>query len=189
MAISNTVVFLSTLMICSLAFTSAISLKVKTKTSQYYDPTNLFNSVVSFQSYNYPQHHMRHRNFNIWSEEGSGDLYQKDASFIIRPALNGREGFVSFESVNVPGQYIRHQNWYLRISNGNSELFQNDASFQIVFSRVGDSNFVSFESSNYPGHFIRHQNKRGRISRSDNSNLFNMDASWQLVPALTQYYH
>ena len=43
MAITKSMIFLSILVICSLAFSSAISLKVKTK--QYYDPTNLFNTA------------------------------------------------------------------------------------------------------------------------------------------------
>ncbi len=183
MAITNSMIFLSTLVICSLAFSSAISLKVKTK--QYYDPSNLFNTAISFRSANYPNDHIRHRNWAVWSEKGAGDLYEKDASFIVRPALNGRDGFLSLESVNYPGHYIRHANWVLSIAKGSSDLFNNDASFQMVFSKNGDGNFVSFESSNYPGHFIRHQNRRCRISKDNGSDLFRQDASWQLLPALS----
>ena len=52
------------------------------------------------------------------------DLFKRDASFIVRPALNGLPGAFSFESVNFPGFYIRHSNYQLWINRSDgSDLY------------------------------------------------------------------
>ena len=184
MKISNSVLLLFTIIFCSITFSSAISLKLKIITSKYLDPTNLYNRPVSLKSFNYPNNFMRHRNYELWKEKGVWELFQKDASFFVRSALNGKKGFISLESVNYPGHFIRHSNWLLSIAQGCDDLFYNDASFQLILSKIGHPNYVSLESSNYPGHFIRHQGGRCKISKDDGSDLFKEDASWQLTRAL-----
>jgi hypothetical protein len=39
---------------------------------------------VSFESYRYPSHYIRHRNSRLYLESGRGDLFKKDATFVIR---------------------------------------------------------------------------------------------------------
>ena len=39
---------------------------------------------VSFESYMYPSRYIRHRNFRLYVESGRGDLFKKDATFVIR---------------------------------------------------------------------------------------------------------
>lgn len=206
MALTNSLLFLSTLIICSFAFSSATSsskgnvsrlvaaspqnapLEKILKVVQYFDPTNLFDLQVSFRSYNFPNHLIRHSDFNVWSEDHKGGSYAKDATFTIRRALNGNQRAVSLESVNLPGHFIRHQGGNLFVHKGSGDLFNNDASFQIAFSRIGglfgDLNYVSLESANFPGHFIRHLHGRCRISKDDGSDLFEKDAAWQISTPL-----
>lgn len=145
------------------------------------------NQPISLQSYNFPDNFIRHRDSNIWSESGSGDLYNKDATFYLRPALNGKQGHFSFESFNFPGHFIRHSNYFLYTSRfTNDHLFRNDASFNIIDSNLNEHEVVSIESSNFPGHYIRHQNARCRISQVENSDLFNKDSAWEIIPGLAQ---
>ena len=156
---------------------------VKRRNVQY---NFVFGSKISFESANYPNHFMRHRNYEIWLDKrDDSDLYKNDASFIVRPALNGKEGYISFESVNYPGRFIRHSGYVLWIHQSDeSQLFKDDASFNVKASRNGKEGFFSFESSNYPDHFIRHQGYRCKISPTENSDLYNHDASWKFVTSL-----
>jgi len=62
------------------------------------------------------------------TDDGS-DLFLKDSSFYIRPALDGGQG-ESYESVNYPGYFIRHQNYIVKISRKeHTHLFKKDASW------------------------------------------------------------
>lgn len=144
------------------------------------------NEVVSFQSSNYPNYYLRHRNYELWLDAyESSDLYNNDSSFTVRSALNGQAGFVSFESVNYPGYYIRHSNYLLYINqNDGSDLFKSDSSFKVGYALNGthEIGYVSLNSYNYPSYYIRHQDYRGKISKSDGSSLFNNDATWRFVP-------
>jgi len=40
-------------------------------------------SWSSFESYNYPGHYIRHRDYHLYIEEGSDDLFKKDVTFKI----------------------------------------------------------------------------------------------------------
>jgi len=144
------------------------------------------NQMVSFKSFNFPNNFMRHRNAEVWSESGSGQLYNNDASFFVRPALNGRPGYVSFESVNYPGWFMRHKDFLLFMSQNNDEFVINDASFKIKLSNIGVAETFSLKSSNYPQYFIRHFNSRCSISMKENSDIYNRDSSWLLVPGLAR---
>ena len=140
--------------------------------------------TFSFESVNLPGHFIRH-------VFGQGALTTvrtpvelADASFIIRPALNGAFSAVSFESVNFPGHFLRHQDYRIRLHlNDNTALFQNDASF---FRRRGLADFTaeSFESTNFPNHYIRHQNFELWIALNDGSELLSKDATFRQQPGL-----
>jgi len=139
---------------------------------------------ISFKSSNYPDRFLRHRNFEVWLDPKDGsDLYNKDSTFIVRPANNGKAGYVSFQSVNYPDRFIRHAGFllWLHPSDG-SALFKDDSSFLIEAALDRSINDHTLGSSNYPDHFIRHSSFRGRLDTSDNSDLFNHDSSWNIVP-------
>lgn len=136
--------------------------------------------TISFQSLNYPDHYIRHKNYELWSDVyESSDLYKHDSSFKVQPANNGKAGYFSFESTNYPGRFWRHSNYlgYIHPSDG-TQLFNEDSSFKV---NCNDQGVVTLESSNYPGYFIRHQSWRVKISQTDNTDLFRMDSSWRIL--------
>jgi Alpha-L-arabinofuranosidase B (ABFB) domain len=130
----------------------------------------------SFQSYNFPNRFVRHRDFLMYIEPATTALAINDSAFKVKYGLAGR--CQSFESRNFPGHFIRHQNFRLKLSKFQNEiLFREDATF---CSRPGlaSSSGVTFESFNLPGHFMRHQNFELRIAPSDGSDLFKRDATF-----------
>ena len=44
-------------------------------------------SGVSFESFNYPGQYIRHKNFHLYIEKGNDDLFSKDVTFRITPAM------------------------------------------------------------------------------------------------------
>mmetsp|Transcript_55438 Transcript_55438/g.92146 ORF Transcript_55438/g.92146 Transcript_55438/m.92146 type:complete len:612 (+) Transcript_55438:30-1865(+) len=96
---------------------------------------------VSFQSVNYPDHFVRHQNFRLYIHRREGSqLYIKDASFKVVPALNGRNGYISLQSKNYPGHYVRHQNYALYIhQRETADLYVNDASFKMEAVNPNDA--------------------------------------------------
>ncbi len=60
-------------------------------------------TCYSFESRNFPGQYLRHANFRVRLESGSGSLYLNDATFCAQPASGG----VSLASVNIEGN-VRH---------------------------------------------------------------------------------
>jgi hypothetical protein len=87
---------------------------------------------LSFQSVNYPDRFVRHKNYQLWLDPNDGsDLFNSDATFRRRPGL-ADDRFISLESVNYPGCFIRHKNYRLWIDpHDGSGLFKHDATFRI----------------------------------------------------------
>jgi len=138
----------------------------------------------SFQSTNFPDRYIRHKNFIGYIDPIQSDLDRSDASFVLVPGLADKR-FFSFRSVNFPDQYLRHQNFELKLHKPDgSDLYKNDATFKIVPGLYGEGGF-SFESVNFPDYFIRHQNFRLYIHRIDGSELFRKDATFMLKPGLS----
>lgn len=98
--------------------------------SQFYMVPGLANSsAVSFQSVNFPDRYLRHRNGEIWLDTYDGSaLFRADATFYKRPGL-ANSAYVSFESYNFPGRYIRHRNWLLYNEAVSTDLGRRDATF------------------------------------------------------------
>ncbi|WP_420594104.1 AbfB domain-containing protein [Deinococcus sp.] len=63
------------------------------------------------------------------------------------------------------------------VNASSSESVRQDASWKTV-AGLADSNCYSFESVNAPGSYLRHAYSRVRLNKSDNSPLFNNDATW-----------
>jgi len=141
---------------------------------------SLLGQEFSFQSFNYPDRYIRHRNSLGFIEPPVDNLSKKDATFKVVPGLAGR--CVSFESHNYPGQFLRHQGFRVKLApRANDQLFQEDATFCVV---QGQGSGLTFESFNYPGHYIRHRNNELWVDRFDGTGLFRKDSTFQFRPPL-----
>jgi len=140
------------------------------------------NKCYRFESVNFRNQYMRHRNFNLYKESGSGDLYEKDSSFKVIPAINGISGQVSLESYNFQGFDIRHYHYYGKISacSSNDSTCKDDGSWTVKNGLALDGNdgTVSFESYNFKGFFLRHQSGKVRIAKVEDNVLYKEDATW-----------
>ncbi len=78
-----------------------------------------------------------------------------DATFVVFPANNGKDGYISFQSYNYVKSYIRHSNFiaYLNENDGTS-TFNNDTSFVVVPALNNDPSMFSLQSFNYPDHYL-----------------------------------
>jgi hypothetical protein len=86
-------------------------------------------SAVSFESINFPNRYLRHRNGEIWLDDCDGStLFKADATFWKRAGL-ANSANRSFESYNYPGEYIRHSNYLLCRQPITTDLDKNDATF------------------------------------------------------------
>lgn len=111
-------------------------------------------TFVRFESINFPQRFIRHRNFQGYIEPISTDLDQLDSIFRIRKGL-ADPNCVSLESKNFPNHFLRHQNFRVVLSpNNSSTLFRKDATF---CPRRGSKGGTSYRSSNFPAYYIRHR--------------------------------
>ncbi|KAJ3423537.1 alpha-l-arabinofuranosidase b [Anaeramoeba flamelloides] len=142
---------------------------------------------ISLQSFNYPRHFIRHRNYMGEITEISSELDKKDSSFKIVEGLFG-ENTVSFESKNFPGYYLIHSNFRMRIEKLSNEkepeFFKKDCSFKIV-SGLADESFKSFESINYPGYYIRHKNFHLYLEQNTEE-LFKKDCTFKITQGNSQ---
>lgn len=89
---------------------------------------------VSFESSNFPGYFLRHQFYRLkLNPSENADLYRRDATFCIKPALQPGVGspWVSFESYNFPGSYIRHRDYHLYIESSGGP-FREDATFRYV---------------------------------------------------------
>jgi hypothetical protein len=140
---------------------------------------NLVGTEASFQTSNFNDRFIRHRNSLGYAEAVSGDLGRDDSTFRIDPGLAGR--CISLESHNYPGQYLRHQAWRVKLApREDNDLYKQDATFCMV-PGLASSAGVSFESVNYPHHFIRHRNGELWVDDFDGSALFRADATFNVT--------
>jgi hypothetical protein len=135
---------------------------------------------VRYESVNYPQRFIRHRNYLGYVEPVKTNLDELDSSFRVTTGLaNGN--CISLESKNFPNHFLRHRNYRVVLSaNDNSDLFRQDATF-CPRNGLNSKGGVSFESNNYPGHYIRHRNFElwlDKFSGFTESTIFRDDATF-----------
>lgn len=131
----------------------------------------------SFESDNYPDVFIRHRNCLGEMTRIGVLLDLQDSLFALRQGLADPR-CVSFESYNYPGFYLRHQDYRIKLHKIASErLFKEDATFKIV-PGLADSKAISFQSHNYNNLYIRHQDAHLWVHESNNSQLFKEDATF-----------
>ncbi|SEL23487.1 Beta-glucanase, GH16 family [Roseateles sp. YR242] len=103
--------------------------------------TGLAGSGVSFQSANYPNAYLRHRNGEVWLDTNDGsDLFKQDATFIQQPSLLDGNG-VSFQSFNFRDRWIRHRNSLLFVEPVTDAQGRSDASFSSTGALTGTAAF------------------------------------------------
>ena len=105
---------------------------------------------VSFQSVNFPNRYLRHRNSEVWLDaEQSNVLFKEDATFLIRRGLSDQT-LTSFESLNFPGRYLRHKNFLLYVEAINSELDKKDATFSDTNGNGGGgATKIKYQAENF----------------------------------------
>ena len=164
---------LKVFMICwVIVFCGVIDIEFHVEANQNYD-------VVSIQSYNYPDHFIRHRNFLGEITRIVNNLDRKDSAFKIVPGLADSR-YISFESVNYPGYYLRHQGFRIKLHRWSSDqLFLKDATFRKV-QGLSNAYWLSFESYNYPGRYIRHRNFHLYLE-GGNTDLFRNDVTFRFT--------
>jgi hypothetical protein len=151
-----------------LAFGVAIFLLLPSKQS--------YSQEVSWQSVNFPDRFIRHRNFLGFVEPINDQQAAKDAVFVSVPGLAGR--CHSFEAKNFPGFFLRHQNFRVKLGKAETDqISREDATF-CVRDGLANTNGRSFESANFPNHFIRHRDFELVLSENDGSDLFKKDATF-----------
>ncbi len=127
-----------------------------------------------FRSHNFPDHFVRHRNFQ-------GELTRKDGStedFAFTMVRRG-EHQVAIRSVNFPDRYLRHREFRVWLEGGTDQLFRQDSTF--FFERgLADPEKFSFRSVNYPDRYIRHRDYRLWVEApvGDADELFHADATF-----------
>merc|ERR1711998_527268 len=133
-------------------------------------------STITFKSFNFPDHGMRHQNFEGFLHPIEGDGIPDDFAFVLCKGNADRQK-VSFQSVNFPGFFLRHQNFrvFLHEHDG-SDLFDSDSTFEFVSPNCGDaadSCFFSFRSVNFPDRYLRHKNfERFLHDTEDNDDFY-----------------
>jgi hypothetical protein len=137
----------------------------------------------SFQSFNYPEYYIRHRDFLGFISEISSELDKKDSTFKLVPGLTGDSNTVSFESVDYPGYYLRHQDSRIKLQkNDGSRLFEQDTTFFQEESTLepGNPDYASFRSVNYPSNFIRHKDFELWVE-AGSGNQFKQDSTFKIA--------
>ena len=113
------------------------------------------------QSYNFPDHLIRHTNNTARIDAYPFDPYA-DSQWRLVPGL-ADPGAVSFQSVNVANHYLRHVNSTVVLArNDGSSTFAADATFHRT-AGLADGAWTSFRSYNVPGSYLRHANYVLRI--------------------------
>ncbi|AGF52889.1 arabinofuranosidase [Synechocystis sp. PCC 6803] len=135
---------------------------------------------VRYESVNYPQRYIRHRNYLGYIEPVKTSLDELDSSFRVTTGL-ANPNCISLESRNFPNYFLRHRNYRIILSaNENNDLFRQDATF-CPRNGLNSQGGVSFESNNYPGHYIRHRNFElwlDKFSGFTESTIFRNDATF-----------
>jgi GH43 family beta-xylosidase len=87
--------------------------------------------TVSLESTNFPGYFLRHRNFEVWVEQGDGSqLFRGDASFFRRTGL-ADPAAVSFEAANFAGRYLRQSQSLLYVQVASDATARSDATFHL----------------------------------------------------------
>jgi hypothetical protein len=152
---------------------------------------------TSFQSLNYPDRYIRHRNFLGELTTVASDLDRQDSTFFYVQGL-ADPNLMSFQSVNVAGHYLRHQDLRMKLhraptgsivqpgqepvpESAEQTLMRKDATFIRRGGLAGSG--ASFECFNIPGHFLRHSGFHLVIAPI-HTDVDRKDATFRMIPGL-----
>ncbi|QRN98978.1 AbfB domain-containing protein [Archangium violaceum] len=155
-------------------------------------------ACYSFESRNFPGSYLRHSASRIRRDARDGSaLFDQDATFCARAALDGSSLYVSLESKNKPGFYLRHRNgevWVDALENTTS--FRQDATWAVADpwwksnANVPVGSFQSFQvtTPNYTNRYLRHSDSLGFTEVVDGASTATLkqDATFKLVAGLAE---
>jgi galactose oxidase len=140
----------------------------------------------TFQSVNYPDRAVRHRNFLGWLEPvgpTSMPLAKADASFAVRPGLADPACY-SLEAKNFANHFVRTDGGRIRLDRRpTSQSADFDLSATFCARRGFTGTDVSLEAKGKPGWFLRHRNFELWLDRFDGLKLFTRDATFRVIQA------
>jgi alpha-L-arabinofuranosidase B-like protein/LGFP repeat-containing protein len=125
--------------------------------------------LFEFQSVNFPDRSIRHRNYlGELSRPGKGES-PNDVLFRI---VDGPEGHPRLESTNFPGYFLRHKNYRIVLDRDSAtKAFQEDSSFYIDGNRWGLPGII-LRTLNLNGEYVvRHRNFELWVDRYNSPNI------------------
>jgi hypothetical protein len=126
--------------------------------------------MPQFQSFNFRDRFIRHRNFQGELSRRRDGGPEADFSFAL---LNRGKGRVSLRSVNFQDRFLRHRDFRILLegpAGPRDELFKLDSTF--FFERgLADPKGVSFRSVNFPDRYLRHRDFLLFLEPKDSPNL------------------
>jgi len=133
--------------------------------------------VFQFQSFNFPEFFVRHRNF---LGELSREVVGLEREFAFKLVDRGHDAggrpLVTLRSVFPEHHSLRHRDFRLRLEKSSGpadQLFRQDSTFFLEqgLAAPDDHNAVSFRSFNFPDRYIRHRNFKLFVEPRDSANL------------------
>lgn len=139
--------------------------------------------TYAFQSSNYPERRIRHKNFLGYLDPigvSSSQLAKNDSSFFIHSGLSNASCY-SFAAKKFPSYYLRHQGYRVKLQlfTGDKQ-FKDDATFckQPALNGIG----MSFAPINLSGqYYIRHRGFELYLDPFQDNQLYRNDASFVAV--------
>ncbi|MEV4637775.1 AbfB domain-containing protein [Actinoplanes sp. NPDC049548] len=119
-------------------------------------------ACYSFESRNFPGRYLRHRDYRVYSEAGTGGTFNADATFCARPGLSG--GGTSLEASNMAGYYLRHRNEEVWMDQNTGGSFTDDATWAVSAPlwrsgadlAVGQKRSFRVTTPGYDTRYLRH---------------------------------
>ncbi|WNG19104.1 AbfB domain-containing protein [Cystobacter fuscus] len=153
-------------------------------------------SCYSFEPRNFPGSYLRHYGSRLRRDVRDGTaLFDQDATFCARPALDGSPLYASLESKNKPGFYVRHrvgEVWLDALENTTG--FRQDATWapgeawwkSDANVPVGEYRSFQVTTPGYTHRYLRHLDSLGFTEGVDgaSSTTLKQDATFKLVPGL-----
>ena len=126
--------------------------------------------MPQFQSFNFRDRFIRHRNFEGLLSRPQDGGPAADFSFTL---ISRGAGRVALRSDNVAGHFLRHANFRIFLAkpaNPADRPFMLDSTF-FLERGLADPTGVSFRSVNFPDRFLRHRNFALFLEPRDSPNL------------------
>ncbi len=151
-------------------------------------------ACYSFESRNFPGRYLRHRDYRVYNEAGSGGTFAADATFCARPGLSG--GGTSLEASNMPGYFLRHRDEQVWMDRDNGGSFTNDATWNVVPGwwrsgadlPVGARRSFRVTTAGFDTRYLRHRDGLARtdVITAGSAATDRLDATFIVRPGLAE---